>query len=288
MKFRILVFLILFLPVGLYTSAQIVSESHSLEFVPTGSWQGYKNKPVPDELLVLGIKSNPTYSKHPELIQRFCACDSNEVLSVFLQLMEDEHKTQAGILVIEFTSAVLRDNYIGGLSSSGDDVVLTLGNNVIHIINFGDDDIERQKLLEEAQKFYEKKGAQVQAIRKQELTISVEEFEEILNDAKDDSKEPIRGREDAAVLHILELGEGFMVFYEDGTMRVCVECAQTQEVLDFLSQQPVDGVYLQTEQGLTIFQQIQGEGEAIFIDFEIEEGTWHFRNGVRLISNTFL
>lgn len=289
MTIRILFSLLLIFQINIYASGQSLSSATNWEFVPSGSWQGYSNKVVPKELALLGINSNPAYSDQPELIRQLCeSCDPKDVSGVFLQLLEDKNKTQAGIFIIEFASESLMEAYLSGLSSAGDDIFLSQDNILIQIVNFEEDDQDRNELLRDARQFYEKKGAKIREVAIRELIISEQEFQELLADAQDQKQEEINTRADAQLVHLLELGEGFMVFYDDGTMRVCAMCSHTQEVLDFLAKEPADAVYLQSEKGLTIFQQIQSEGDAIFIDFEMEDGTWHFRNGKRLISNSFL
>lgn len=241
-------------------------------------WPGFTHKIVPAELARLGLNTNPGSSNLPELVAHICdTCSIEAIREVYVQLVQDKDLIQGGIIIFDFMDVPSRDKQVELLTVSGDEIFLAKDTKLILVWNYEEDDALRQKYLDAAQKFYEQQGARFLPVKLRELQISDEEFEQLIAEADQSEPVAIKHNPDAKPRHILVSPDAFMVFYNDGTVRICAECIFNHANLQQLIETEAFSIYTEGKTGLVTYIPMDPQNEPVIVDFDLdpEIGKWY-------------
>ncbi|MBX9448258.1 MAG: hypothetical protein KL787_00415 [Taibaiella sp.] len=249
-----------------------------------GLWEGYRFKNLSDEFKRAGIQTNPGISVFTEVKETACEdCSSDQVVMVYYEIFEHREMQHAdgGIMIVQYKDVAVLEKQLPKLEVLDEDIYLKKDNYLIYIWNHEEDHEERQKLLAIAKDYYEEKGAAYfQARRKKDLTL--EELGQWLAENDTAADKEITGTEDRKIKHIFYSENAFIVFYNDGTVRICPDCELNQANILTVGKEPAYSIYMESSTGIVIHSKLGELEEPVIIDYDApaEIGKWamlHFK-----------
>lgn len=245
-------------------------------------WDGYQYKSLSEEFLNLGILSNPGSSEHPDVKESVCdGCPKDDILSVYYQflLKPAAQNVEGGILVVRYKDVPTLKSHIPTLEVGDEDIYLIKDNDLIYIWNHEEDDPERMALLKSARSFYENKGATYFPARQKEA-LSLDELNQWIEGNDTAKQQEINGNSNRRTKHIFHSQDAFIVFYDDGTVRICPDCRLNQVAIAELGKESAYSIYLESATGVVIHSKMGELDEAVIIDYNTTDdiGRWAMKD----------
>ncbi|TXH60499.1 MAG: hypothetical protein E6Q89_00750 [Bacteroidia bacterium] len=241
-------------------------------------WENYSYQAFNDEFKSHGLNNNPGISQSDYFKILDCeTCDKNDILQVSFQgLQSREENLFATVIIFEFKDSASLMQTLPSLTVIDEEIWMYQGKFLINIWNQEEDENTRNDYLKNAQQFYEKIGAKKVDAPLKNIEITEEEFENLLKENQGEENKTIANNKNKKIKHLFASESAFIVFYNDGTVSVCPDCALNEKNILALAQESPYSIYLESNTGVAIQSKEKDMDGPVILDFNssADMGKW--------------
>jgi len=236
MKYIKILWLLLAIGVSMQVFSQDISEKNLTHYknyrIPQKSFKEYKLAPISLEFSNMGMTSMPTITSHEYIKSISCIdCQLDKISEVYFELYnhQSDRSNIMGVVVKNYVDETSLNSDISNMKLM-DNTIYFIDKNklILYFTNVEDDDIAQAQLKTMQTYFQNKKFKEISSDN-----LMPSEFEGIdFSDSTYFKNIIIKKADTRSIQYLYSNGEGYIIFYSDGTVTVCGDCHLCQENIE--------------------------------------------------------